>query len=70
MFVSKDNKTVVIGIKGTSGAGLPGGGSDETGGNDKTNDNLLFSCCCARISYMWTTVCDCYEKHTLVIKIV
>lgn len=62
VFVSKDNKTVVIGIKGTSGAGLPGGGSDETGGNDKTNDNLLFSCCCARISYMWTTVCDCYEK--------
>lgn len=62
VFVSKDNKTVVIGIKDTSGAGLPGGGSDETGGNDKTNDNLLFSCCCARISYMWTTVCDCYEK--------
>lgn len=62
VFVSKDNKTVVIGIKGTSGAGLPGGGSDETGGNDKTNDNLLFSCCCARISYMSTTVCDCYEK--------
>ncbi|EMG50333.1 hypothetical protein G210_4625 [Candida maltosa Xu316] len=62
VFVSRDNKTVVIGIKGTSGAGLPGGGSDETGGNDKTNDNLLFSCCCARISYMWTTVCDCYEK--------
>ncbi|EGW30391.1 uncharacterized protein SPAPADRAFT_57183 [Spathaspora passalidarum NRRL Y-27907] len=61
VFVSTDNKTVVIGIKGTSGAGLPGGGSDETGGNDKTNDNLLFSCCCARIGYMWTTVCDCYE---------
>ncbi|KAK6458227.1 Alpha/Beta hydrolase protein [Scheffersomyces xylosifermentans] len=62
VFVSKDNKTVVIGIKGTSGAGLPGGGSDETSGNDKTNDNLLFSCCCARVGYMWTTVCDCYEK--------
>ena len=31
VFVSKDNKTVVVGIKGTSGAGLPGGGSDETG---------------------------------------
>ncbi|RLV96581.1 putative lipase ATG15 [Spathaspora sp. JA1] len=62
VFVSKDNKTVVIGIKGTSGAGLPSGGtSDETGGNDKINDNLLFSCCCARVGYMWTTVCDCYE---------
>ncbi|KAK6203371.1 Alpha/Beta hydrolase protein, partial [Scheffersomyces amazonensis] len=62
IFVSNDNKTVVIGIKGTSGAGLPGGGSDETSGNDKVNDNLLFSCCCARVGYMWTTVCDCYEK--------
>lgn len=62
VFVSNDTKTVVIAIKGTSGAGIPGGGSDETTGNDKTNDNLLFLCCCARVSYLWTTVCDCYEK--------
>lgn len=62
IFVSNDSKTVIIGIKGTSGAGLPGGGSDETAANDKVNDNLLFSCCCARVGYMWTTVCDCYEK--------
>lgn len=62
VFVSNNSKTVVIGIKGTSGAGLPGGGSDETSSNDKTNDNLLFLCCCARVGYMWTTVCDCYEK--------
>lgn len=62
VFVSEDNKTVIIGIKGTSGAALPGGGSEETAPSDKTNDNLLFSCCCARVGYMWTTVCDCYEK--------
>ncbi|CAK7892909.1 putative lipase Atg15p [[Candida] anglica] len=62
IFVSNDSKTVVIGIKGTSGAGLPGSGSEETSVSDKTNDNLLFSCCCARVGYMWTTVCDCYEK--------
>lgn len=62
VFVSNDLKTVIIGIKGTSGAGLPGGGLDETAVLDKTNDNLLFLCCCARISYLWTTVCDCYEK--------
>lgn len=62
IFVSNDSKTVIIGIKGTSGAALPGGGSDETASNDKTNDNLLFSCCCARVGYMWTTVCDCYEN--------
>lgn len=62
VFVSNDLKTVIIGFKGTSGAGLPGGGSDETSASDKTNDNLLFSCCCARVGYLWTTVCDCYEK--------
>lgn len=27
---------------------------------DKYNDNLLFSCCCARVDWTWTTVCDCY----------
>lgn len=62
VFVSDDNLTVVISIKGTSGAGLPGGGSDETSSGDKTNDNLLFSCCCARVGYMWSTVCDCYDS--------
>lgn len=62
VFVSNDSKTVVIGIKGTSSAFLPGGSSDDTAGNDKTNDNLLFLCCCARVGYTWTTVCDCYEK--------
>ncbi|GMM33276.1 triglyceride lipase [Saccharomycopsis crataegensis] len=36
-------------------------GSD-TVNNDKINDNLLFSCCCARVSYLWTTVCDCYKS--------
>lgn len=62
VFVNEANNTVVIGIKGTSGAVIPGGTDDETTGNDKINDNLLFLCCCARISYMWSTVCDCYEK--------
>lgn len=23
-------------------------------------DNLLFSCCCARVDFSWTPVCDCY----------
>lgn len=62
VFTSNRSSTVIIGYKGTSGAGLPGGGPEETSKNDKDNDNLLFSCCCARVSYLWTTVCDCYEK--------
>ena len=28
---------------------------------NKFNDNLLFSCCCARIDWTWTTVCGCYR---------
>ncbi|EDO18770.1 hypothetical protein Kpol_1028p44 [Vanderwaltozyma polyspora DSM 70294] len=62
VFVNDLENIVVISIKGTSAQGLPGSGEDETTGNDKLNDNLLFSCCCARVSYLWTTVCDCYLK--------
>lgn len=62
VFVNEVNDTVVIALKGTSGAGVPGAGEDETTNNDKLNDNLLFLCCCARVSYLWSTVCDCYEK--------
>lgn len=58
VFASDDNSTVVISIKGTS-AGLLGGGG-PTAKNDKFNDNLLFSCCCARVDFSWSTVCDCY----------
>ena len=32
-----------------------------TSKKDKLNDNLLFSCCCARVNPTWSTVCDCYE---------
>lgn len=28
---------------------------------DKLNDNLLFSCCCARVGPTWSTVCGCYD---------
>ena len=39
VFVSTDNSTVVISIKGTSASGVGGG---PTVGKDKLNDNLLF----------------------------
>lgn len=58
LFVSKDNDSLVLSVKGTSTALLGDGG--PTVPNDKLNDNLLFSCCCARISYLWDTVCDCF----------
>lgn len=65
---------IIIAIKGTTAAGLGGGNGDNDGEGgktgddgktvemDKVNDNLLFSCCCARVSSLWSTVCDCYEK--------
>ncbi|ODQ82220.1 hypothetical protein BABINDRAFT_19159, partial [Babjeviella inositovora NRRL Y-12698] len=74
VFVSGDNSSVVISLKGTNAALFAFGarahdesfavrdGSSETVTNDKLNDNLLFSCCCARVSYLWTTVCDCYKS--------
>lgn len=72
VFANKDNSTVVLSFKGTSaqylsaegvsGEDLAIKGSADTVPDDKINDNLLFSCCCARVSYMWTTVCDCYKS--------
>ncbi|KAK0205054.1 alpha/beta-hydrolase [Desarmillaria ectypa] len=59
VFATPDNETVVLSIKGTS-AGVFGGGG-PTVKKDKLNDNLLFSCCCARIDWTWTTVCGCYH---------
>ncbi|ODV96641.1 hypothetical protein PACTADRAFT_48470 [Pachysolen tannophilus NRRL Y-2460] len=62
VFVNDDNSTIIIAIKGTSAQYLNIDGSSDTVNNDKINDNLLFSCCCARVSYMWATVCDCYQS--------
>jgi len=61
VFATPDNSTVILSIKGTT-ASYPGWGSGgPTAKKDKFNDNLLFSCCCARVDWTWTTVCDCYR---------
>ncbi|KAF8061803.1 Alpha/Beta hydrolase protein [Lyophyllum atratum] len=60
IFVSEDNSTVVVTVKGTSAPWLAGGGG-PTVKKDKLNDNLLFSCCCARVGPTWSPVCDCYS---------
>ena len=59
VFATSDNSTVIVSIKGTS-AGVFGGGG-PTAKKDRFNDNLLFSCCCARIDWTWSTVCGCYR---------
>ncbi|KAF9029123.1 alpha/beta-hydrolase [Hymenopellis radicata] len=61
VFVSDDESTVVVSIKGTSVPWLGGG---PTVVKDKLNDNLLFSCCCARVGPTWSTVCGCYDGRS------
>ncbi|KAI4724722.1 alpha/beta-hydrolase [Aureobasidium sp. EXF-10728] len=57
IFADTQNKTVVIGLKGTSPAVFDGA---DTTGNDKLNDNLFGSCCCGQGGQaMWKQVCDC-----------
>ncbi|OSD02145.1 alpha/beta-hydrolase [Trametes coccinea BRFM310] len=60
IFATPDNSTIIIAVKGTS-LMWPVGGGGPTQRKDKLNDNLLFSCCCARVGPTWSTVCDCYE---------
>ncbi|EGN97866.1 hypothetical protein SERLA73DRAFT_182624 [Serpula lacrymans var. lacrymans S7.3] len=60
VFVSDDNSTAIISIKGTSAGWMIGGGG-PTVVKDKLNDNMLFSCCCARVGPTWYTVCDCFS---------
>ncbi|KAG9318547.1 alpha beta-hydrolase [Chiua virens] len=56
VFRARDNATIVLSIKGTTLQG-------PTSKKDKLNDNLLFSCCCARVDFSWvfSTVCDCFD---------
>ncbi|CEJ61357.1 Putative Lipase Atg15 [Penicillium brasilianum] len=57
IYADKTNSTIVISLKGTSPALFDGAGTTT---NDKTNDNLFFSCCCGQGgSYLWRQVCDC-----------
>lgn len=56
---SPNNETIIVAVKGTSA--FSGGIGGPTGRNDKLNDNLLFSCCCARVDWTWSPVCDCYN---------
>ena len=54
---SGDDTNVVIVIKGTSLATPIGSG--PTARLDKLNDNLMFSCCCAKSGWEWTPICNC-----------
>lgn len=57
VFADDTNSTIVISMKGTTTAVFDGEGTTT---NDKVNDNLFFSCCCAQQGqWTWHQVCDC-----------
>lgn len=53
IFANKKNSIVVISFKGTSPF------SSDTIYNDKYMDNLMFSCCCAKVDITWKPICGC-----------
>ncbi|CAJ0827498.1 5635_t:CDS:2 [Entrophospora sp. SA101] len=58
VYADESNSTVIIGIKGTSINWI--NGDAPTAGNDKYIDNLMFSCCCAKVDFLWNGVCGCH----------
>lgn len=57
IFVNELRTIVIISFKGTSTI-LHGG---ETVARDKYTDNMIFSCCCARVDPTWTPICGCFQ---------
>ncbi|KAI8799259.1 Alpha/Beta hydrolase protein, partial [Cladochytrium replicatum] len=58
VFADPSNEIMVITVKGTSPSFI-GIGDGPTAPRDKYNDNMMFSCCCAKAGWSWTPVCDC-----------
>ncbi|KAI9252471.1 Alpha/Beta hydrolase protein [Sporodiniella umbellata] len=59
VFGNEDNSLLIIGFKGTSGSIF---NNEPTGEKDKYNDNMLFSCCCAKVDRFWSGVCKCKDE--------
>ncbi|CEG68919.1 hypothetical protein RMATCC62417_05080 [Rhizopus microsporus] len=59
VFGNADNSLLIIGFKGTSGSIF---NTEPTGEQDKFNDNMLFSCCCAKVDRTWKGICECSDK--------
>lgn len=62
VYTNPDRSLVVMAIKGTSTIFF-GDIGEDTIALDKFNDNIMFSCCCARVDVTWSPVCGCYEGN-------
>lgn len=62
LFADDSQGVLVIALKGTSLATPIVSG--PTARLDKLNDNMMFSCCCAKAGWEWTPICDCPVSAT------
>ena len=58
IFGNEDRTNIIISFKGTSIVIMGGG----TVARDRLVDNMMFSCCCARVDPLWSPVCDCHQS--------
>ncbi|KAI9350140.1 Alpha/Beta hydrolase protein [Obelidium mucronatum] len=63
VFADDSRDMLVIALKGTS-LSVPIVGGGPTAPRDKFNDNMMFSCCCGKVSSSWQPVCDCADSGT------
>ncbi|KAJ3089382.1 putative lipase atg15, partial [Physocladia obscura] len=63
VFSNDAKDLLVIALKGTS-LTVPIVGGGPTAPRDKFNDNIMFSCCCGKVSSSWTPVCECADSAT------
>lgn len=57
VYINPSKSRAIISFKGTSTL-LMGGG---TVARDRLVDNMMFSCCCARVDLSWSPVCECHR---------
>jgi lipase ATG15 len=65
IYATDNFEIIILAVKGTSLKFLDIEG--PTSDKDQQMDNLMFSCCCARVNSRWETVCDCYRGLTYVV---
>ncbi|KAJ3236445.1 putative lipase atg15 [Chytriomyces hyalinus] len=63
VFTDDARDLIVIALKGTS-LTVPIVGGGPTAPRDKFNDNMMFSCCCGKVSSSWQPVCECADSGT------
>lgn len=56
IYTNPSKSLVIVAIKGTNAFSK----EEQSATADRYNDNLMFSCCCARVDFSWDPVCPCF----------